>query len=288
MVNSVFYYFNSQPHEEADDNLITLITAGFTFQLTASRRGWLERFEFRCSYLHFNSQPHEEADERNRCTQRRNEISTHSLTKRLTTALLVGNDRIIFQLTASRRGWHFYFWCSDRAGKFQLTASRRGWPYRPRNLKKLSPFQLTASRRGWQYRHSAAYSHHHFNSQPHEEADKELNCIFSICSISTHSLTKRLTIPCGFSLQFQSIFQLTASRRGWQLFLCESVRIIFISTHSLTKRLTYKRITCGTGENLFQLTASRRGWQKQNSRGQYSSLFQLTASRRGWLSCRLH
>ena len=196
MVNSVFYYFNSQPHEEADDNLITLITAGFTFQLTASRRGWLERFEFRCSYLHFNSQPHEEADERNRCTQRRNEISTHSLTKRLTTALLVGNDRIIFQLTASRRGWHFYFWCSDRAGKFQLTASRRGWQADRVSTKLKSVFQLTASRRGW-----------------HVLTPK----LEKILIISTHSLTKRLTVVLGLPYISQ-VFQLTASRRGWQLF----------------------------------------------------------------------
>ena len=100
-------YFNSQPHEEADDNLITLITAGFTFQLTASRRGWryysgtvihadgisthsltkrltvlsMENV-FYCN--HFNSQPHEEAD---------------------VNVKLKMQDMLLFQLTASRRGW---------------------------------------------------------------------------------------------------------------------------------------------------------------------------------------
>ena len=55
----------------------------------------------------------------------------------------------------------------------------------------------------------------HFNSQPHEEADVcNHGCDFSII-ISTHSLTKRLTI---FRLE-----------RDWY---------DNISTHSLTKRLT--------------------------------------------------
>ena len=55
-------YFNSQPHEEADK-----IHAMGKFHLQ-----------------YFNSQPHEEADGNSYMLLRRMDISTHSLTKRLT------------------------------------------------------------------------------------------------------------------------------------------------------------------------------------------------------------
>ena len=57
-------YFNSQPHEEAD-NLLVLPTA---------------------DPGHFNSQPHEEADYNTYYIGTCNIISTHSLTRRLTSA----------------------------------------------------------------------------------------------------------------------------------------------------------------------------------------------------------
>ena len=42
---------------------------------------------------------------------------------------------------------------------------------------------------------------HNFNSQPHEEADLMLYSPFLRCSISTHSLTKRLTdLPVSANL----------------------------------------------------------------------------------------
>ena len=55
-------YFNSQPHEEADECLVTPLV----------------------EMLHFNSQPHEEADDLIERAETFREISTHSLTKRLT------------------------------------------------------------------------------------------------------------------------------------------------------------------------------------------------------------
>ena len=55
-------YFNSQPHEEADgSSTVTIPQASY-----------------------FNSQPHEEADCQIGCQYARCDISTHSLTKRLT------------------------------------------------------------------------------------------------------------------------------------------------------------------------------------------------------------
>ena len=122
----------------------------------------------------------------------------------------------VFQLTASRRGWRERYSLSKTFETFQLTASRRGWP----DSKYLTSgdyiFQLTASRRGWL-----------------NPAKENSNNVY----ISTHSLTKRLTM---YSICRNSAlwFQLTASRRGWQ-WLSTWRRILGdISTHSLTKRLT--------------------------------------------------
>ena len=55
-----------------------------------------------------------------------------------------------------------------------------------------------------------------FNSQPHEEADGKTTVgLFKFMCISTHSLTRRLTVK-----------------------LCLFGSTIHISTHSLTRRLT--------------------------------------------------
>ena len=100
----------------------------FVFQLTASRRGWrpvLLHSSCRVSYFNsqpyeeadrmffllgevnenFNSQPHEEADDSGTCSVNLSDISTLSLTKRLTLGRLKERMLTVFQLTASRRGW---------------------------------------------------------------------------------------------------------------------------------------------------------------------------------------
>ena len=119
--------FNSQPHEEADgqtaakENLeYTISTHSLTkrltngkkqwkivikFQLTASRRGWRRILAALHSRSHFNSQPHEEADELPAEKPALSDISTHSLTKRLTSGFPLIRFLNEFQLTASRRGW---------------------------------------------------------------------------------------------------------------------------------------------------------------------------------------
>ena len=146
-------YFNSQPYEEADlppvprEHSLDISTHSLTKRLTSDI--WHTEFFHR----YFNSQPHEEADS-NRPYENDDEhisthsltkrltllsdyfnaianISTHSLTKRLTDPLGMFIRFVIFQLTASRRGWRT-IWC--------ITAP-------------LTP---------------------HFNSQPHEEADDDL------------------------------------------------------------------------------------------------------------------
>ena len=146
-------YFNSQPHEEADGRIM--------------KSSWL--------HIHFNSQPHEEADESFIWVSCIRYISTHSLTKRLTAVKFIVKGAIIFQLTASRRGWQDGRKNYSITIAFQLTASRRGWRWVLAIRKQLYmisthsltkrltayletmqsysvEFQLTASRRGWHWR----------------------------------------------------------------------------------------------------------------------------------------
>ena len=171
-----------------------------------------------------------------------------------------------FQLTASRRGWRFISSWTACNHSFQLTASRRGWPCAIPTSPALKVFQLTASRRGWLYQNFQFESTLNFNSQPHEEADgtqegrANRKLIFqltasrrgwrysgynsdSFTDISTHSLTKRLTVLTDFIKSGVVKFQLTASRRGWPTSRGSSFRV-----------------------ELFQLTASRRGWREKQLR----------------------
>ena len=143
---------------------------------------------------------------------------------------------------------------------FQLTASRRGWLTKAISQFYIVKFQLTASRRGWRISFAS---------------------VILPASISTHSLTKRLTAytweyPKYVIFQLTAsrrgwqtyaevprllkAFQLTASRRGWRLLTCRPWPLFRISTHSLTKRLTTRTLISGMA-SIFQLTASRRGWR---------------------------
>ena len=80
-------HFNSHPHEEDD-------------LPNRSKHWW-------CGY--FNSHPHEEDDKELQCFHKRDSyISTHILTKRMTTMTAADLEKIIFQLTSSRRGWPVY------------------------------------------------------------------------------------------------------------------------------------------------------------------------------------
>ena len=127
--SAAIFYFNSQPHEEADAKRYGSYSGTSKFQLTASRRGWLagsleSEINRKISthsltkrltddadignyvYGNFNSQPHEEADVLHEISDSTDtQISTHSLTKRLTLCSQSKDIPRIFQLTASRRGW---------------------------------------------------------------------------------------------------------------------------------------------------------------------------------------
>ena len=165
------WYFNSQPHEEADGNI--------------------KKVGFRSG--HFNSQPHEEADEAEARLRGRRNISTHSLTKRLTIDVVALRCTDVFQLTASRRGWRL----GNRLGYFSILYFN-SQPHEEADVTLNVTSALSS----------------YFNSQPHEEADREHRKSHWSGKISTHSLTKRLTRNQK-TYDPEKVFQLTASRRGW-------------------------------------------------------------------------
>ena len=187
------------------------------FQLTASRRGWRQTQLMRWAASgNFNSQPHEEADARATWLQEQIDISTHSLTKRLTmTQSALDQYALAFQLTASRRGWQsstqekeirYYFNSqpheeADGGHRFKSPAESISTHSLTKRLTIkvfvihtflfISTHSLTKRLTVTQYRGYTMNTY--FNSQPHEEADGAFTDTDWIDFISTHSLTKRLT-----------------------------------------------------------------------------------------------
>ena len=165
-------------------------------------------------FSYFNSQPHEEADGPKNPTLFFYVISTHSLTKRLT---LYVSLWVLCQKHFNSQPHEEADWAINR------------------ELIKHTDFNS-------QPHEEADFCHNfftpfisHFNSQPHEEADAEHLLVYCNAQISTHSLTKRLTVSADHS----------------------SITVV-ISTHSLTKRLTTICLYWAL-KWIFQLTASRRG-----------------------------
>ena len=192
------------------------------FQLTASQGGW--RYDLSRGWS-------------------TDWISTHSLTRRLTTSAVLLVTALIFQLTASQGGWRYESDGIRSGNPFQLTASQGGWLYFDRKSASWYTFQLTASQGGWR---------------------EKLKVDGEYGTISTHSLTRRLTSvtlqgnvltlfqltasqggwrQCNWMWYNILIFQLTASQGGWRLPINAYNLIWNISTHSLTRRLTRERIT---------------------------------------------
>ena len=144
-----------------------------------------------------------------------------------------------FQLTASRRGWRHVKCKLCCLNIFQLTASRRGWRWSSdwflyhkiisthSLTKRLTSedfenaisgvFQLTASRRGWPLEIMRfTILHLNFNSQPHEEADYFPAGISSPIIYFNSQPHEEADYLTGYLIKKPTIFQLTASRRGWQ------------------------------------------------------------------------
>ena len=146
----------------------------FVFQLTASRKDWRPvLLHSSCRVSYFNSQPYEEADLPPVPREHSLDISTHSLTKRLTSDI-----------------WHTeFFHRYFNSQPHEEADSNRPYENDDEHIsthsltKRLTSadgttetrdtFQLTASRRGWLRQARWQQLHQDFNSQPHEEADAD-------------------------------------------------------------------------------------------------------------------
>ncbi len=221
-------HFNSQPHEEADDfsTFIDILRCSISthsltkrltvfcqsvwssrseFQLTASRRGWLQAMQTKIVLTNFNSQPHEEADWED---------------------AVIGSVGGIFQLTASRRGWRYLQLCWKDIVYFNSQPHEEADEIPKLRYVETMKFQLTASRRGWprsarRAGNTGSISTHSLTKRLTTFPDGTKKTI----NISTHSLTKRLT---GEEIPYSkfTVFQLTASRRGWR---CAPVMLMISS-----------------------------------------------------------
>ena len=195
---------------------ITIIN--ITFQLTSSRRGWLNQTAALLCYFYFNSHPHEEDDDAT------------------TKAKLTDT---VFQLTSSRRGWHtllngssfangisthiltkrmtvlFPYWvCCHNISTHILTKRMT-----PKCVSLSIPLCISThilTKRmtdcgNYKTRFYDISTHiltkrmtlismlihnmlHYFNSHPHEEDDLSYLFYLLLFNISTHILTERMTL----------------------------------------------------------------------------------------------
>ena len=189
---------------------------------------------------YFNSHPHEEDDRRYVCRCECCPIFQLTSSRGGWQNLMKqGKITEVFQLTSSRRGWQSLTYRNSAVLLFQLTSSRRGWLSLNVNSQQASLFQLTSSRRGWQ---------------------KMFDFLFQDRNISTHILTKRMTVHPLLSVQLRQYFNSHPHEED-----------DFISAY----------VSMYTS---FQLTSSRRGWLRENLQLEDANSFQLTSSRRGWPS----
>ena len=135
--------------------------------------------------LYFNSQPHEEADGLRTRARGRHDISTHSLTKRLTWKM----RRMISML--------MYFNSQPHEEADDNTV--QGWMLHP-----ISTHSLTKRLTPWNHEHGTLLQN--FNSQPHEEADGNFaqkflvqNCIFVTITYIVFSVHLLFDFLCIFS-----------------------------------------------------------------------------------------
>ena len=187
------------------------------FQLTSSQGGWRKKSKIKNKPITFqltSSQGGWHDPARIRWEVR--DISTHILTRRMTlefTQMLIESDISTHILTRRMTNSEIF---RKYLQKFQLTSSQGGWPL---------PF-ITEQ-----------LSFRHFNSHPHKEDDKDLYLFWWNQNISTHILTRRMTVSL-WNRHTLSVFQLTSSQGGWPIASLNSVSL-----------------------SVFQLTSSQGGWQ---------------------------
>ena len=166
-------------------------------------------------------------------------ISTHSLTRRLTRTALFKAVGSQFQLTASQGGWRSLTLFFSASVLFQLTASQGGWLIQLLPDTAVLVFQLTASQGGWQMRNrihiwSSAISTHSLTRR----LTLSIIFFFRFVTISTHSLTRRLTVSGCIHFWRSMNFNSQPHKEADQNATSAPIITRQISTHSLTRRLT--------------------------------------------------
>ena len=159
---------------------------------------------------------------------------------------------LIFQLTTSRGGRHYYAVQQVLDGAFQLTTSRGGRLAVPTIPPNTVLFQLTTSRGGRLICRLLYLRLFHFNSRPHEEVDVTISStkqtfIFQL----TTSRGGRLYIPNRPKrLTYFNSRPHEEVDVGWSRGVSEAMAI---STHDLTRRST------------------RSQWERRNEMGYFNS-----------------
>ena len=157
------WYFNSQPHKEADWWPGKRVMWWRWFQLTASQGGWRVTRSWKTSWLAISTHSLTRRLTHYPCWwESKRYISTHSLTRRLTIFALsedhcmcISTHSLTRRLTEENQR----ILC-ERV--FQLTASQGGWPQMRVIVQLAGVFQLTASQGGWQCLHTVHFSSRKF------------------------------------------------------------------------------------------------------------------------------
>ena len=169
--------------------------------------------------------------------ERRKEISTHILTKRMTKVKPNSFILLTFQLTSSRRGW------PGKASRTWRTDYFNSHPHEEDDVYPLPQILLL----------------YYFNSHPHEEDDFPKYFIFPYnLDFNSHPHEEddwhRFLYPCKFLT-----FQLTSSRRGWPD--CVTFVPLIVAFQLTSSRRGWPWLSVlHFLHTVFQLTSSRRGW----------------------------
>ena len=116
----------------------------------------------------------------------------------------------------------------------------------------------------------------------HKEDDVTIT-IFSCChNISTHILTRRMTMEDAEEIPWKT-FQLTSSQGGWQEINIIALRAVIISTHILTRRMTRPPVWLYLPLKYFNSHPHKEDDGAKSSTFTLFLIFQFTSSQGGWL-----
>ena len=210
-----------------------------------------------------------------------NNISTHILTRRMTISSFKVLSSFIFQLTSSQGGWRILAapWMAvnyfnshphkeDDVFSYTPQGAISNFNSHPHKEDDVKFFTRTKQRR--KYFNSHPHKEDdvrfglfsmitlYFNSHPHKEDDGNYSRWNSSTCISTHILTRRMTVVHCRHCNDWSISTHILTRRMTRCYLKLSNGYI-ISTHILTRRMTKIKYLKQRSQ-VFQLTSSQGGW----------------------------